>query len=165
MNASLQRLFAEYERTLHAQRFRAEDLDLGRLDYHLPLLERLDAVEDSSPAVSLPPEPRGAQGLQTGLRLSHPPRGRAPDPPAAAGGRAGAGRPRQHLAGPDRQRPAARWLAGSALEARAASPAKRPELPVPARGSRRAGRDPHSGAGGPALCPPVWSTCSGGKWW
>ena len=48
MNALLQRLFAEYERTLHAQRFRAEDLDLGRLDYHLPLLERLDAVEDSS---------------------------------------------------------------------------------------------------------------------
>ena len=51
MNASLQRLFAEYERTLHAQRFRAEDLDLGRLDYHLPLLERLDAVEDSSVAL------------------------------------------------------------------------------------------------------------------
>jgi DNA-binding CsgD family transcriptional regulator len=48
MNAPLERLFAEYERTLHAQRFRAEDLDLGRLDYHLPLLERLDAVEDSS---------------------------------------------------------------------------------------------------------------------
>jgi DNA-binding CsgD family transcriptional regulator len=46
--ARLQRLFAEYERTLHAQRFRAEDLDLARLDYHLPLLERLDAVEDSS---------------------------------------------------------------------------------------------------------------------
>ncbi len=44
----MERLFAEYERTLHAQRFRAEDLDLGRLDYHLPLLERLDAVEDSS---------------------------------------------------------------------------------------------------------------------
>jgi len=51
MNASLQRLLAEYERTLHAQRFRAEDLDLGRLDYHLPLLERLDAVEDSSVAL------------------------------------------------------------------------------------------------------------------
>jgi DNA-binding CsgD family transcriptional regulator len=51
MNASLQRLFAEYERTLHAQRFRADDLDLGRLDYHLPLLERLDAVEDSSVAL------------------------------------------------------------------------------------------------------------------
>jgi DNA-binding CsgD family transcriptional regulator len=48
MNASLQRLFADYQRTLHAQRFRDEDLDLGRLDYHLPLLERLDAVEDSS---------------------------------------------------------------------------------------------------------------------
>ena len=48
MNASLQRLFTEYERTLHAQRFRAEDLELGRLDYHLPLLERLDAVEGSS---------------------------------------------------------------------------------------------------------------------
>jgi DNA-binding CsgD family transcriptional regulator len=46
--ARLERLFAEYERTLRAQRFRAEDLDLGRLDYHLPLLERLDAVEDSS---------------------------------------------------------------------------------------------------------------------
>jgi len=48
MKAPLERLYAEYERTLHAQRFRAEDLDLGRLDYHLPLLERLDAVEDSS---------------------------------------------------------------------------------------------------------------------
>ena len=44
----MQRLFADYERALHAQRFRAEDLELGRLDYHLPLLERLDAVEDSS---------------------------------------------------------------------------------------------------------------------
>jgi DNA-binding CsgD family transcriptional regulator len=51
MNASLQRLFTEYQRTLQAQRFRAEDLDLGRLDYHLPLLERLDAVEDSSVAL------------------------------------------------------------------------------------------------------------------
>jgi DNA-binding CsgD family transcriptional regulator len=51
MNASLQRLFAEYQRTLQAQRFRAEDLDLDRLDYHLPLLERLDAVEDSSVAL------------------------------------------------------------------------------------------------------------------
>lgn len=48
MKAQLERLFADYERALHAQRFRAEDLDLGRLDYHLPLLERLDAVEDSS---------------------------------------------------------------------------------------------------------------------
>jgi hypothetical protein len=47
MKAPLQRLFAEYVRALHAQRFRDEDLDLGRLDYHLPLLERLDA-EDSS---------------------------------------------------------------------------------------------------------------------
>ena len=51
MKAALQRLFADYERALHAQRFRAEDLELGRLDYHLPLLERLDAVEDSSVAL------------------------------------------------------------------------------------------------------------------
>jgi DNA-binding CsgD family transcriptional regulator len=48
MKTPLERLFAEYERALHAPRFRARDLDLGRLDYHLPLLERLDAVEDSS---------------------------------------------------------------------------------------------------------------------
>jgi DNA-binding CsgD family transcriptional regulator/PAS domain-containing protein len=46
--ARLERLFVEYERALQAQRFRAGDLELGRLDYHLPLLERLDAVEDSS---------------------------------------------------------------------------------------------------------------------
>jgi DNA-binding CsgD family transcriptional regulator len=51
MTARLERLFAEYQRTLRAQRFRAGDLDLGRLDYHLPLLERLDAVEDSSVAL------------------------------------------------------------------------------------------------------------------
>ncbi len=48
MTVPLERLFADYERALHAQRFRAADLELGRLDYHLPLLERLDAVEDSS---------------------------------------------------------------------------------------------------------------------
>ncbi len=51
MSARSERLFAEYQRTLQAQRFRAGDLDLGRLDYHLPLLERLDAVEDSSVAL------------------------------------------------------------------------------------------------------------------
>jgi len=48
MKAPLERLYAEYQRTLQAQRFRAADLDLARLDYHLPLLERLDAGEDSS---------------------------------------------------------------------------------------------------------------------
>ena len=41
-------MFDEYRRALTAQRFRAEDVDLGRLDYHVPLLERLDAVEGSS---------------------------------------------------------------------------------------------------------------------
>ena len=39
MGALSERLSAEYERALTAQRFRSEDLD--RLDYHLPLLERL----------------------------------------------------------------------------------------------------------------------------
>jgi DNA-binding CsgD family transcriptional regulator len=48
MKEPLARLFAEYQRVLHAQRFRAADLDPARLSYHLPLLERLDAVEGSS---------------------------------------------------------------------------------------------------------------------
>ena len=47
----LERLYADYERALRAQRFRQQDLDYTRLDYHLPLLERLDAVEDSSIAL------------------------------------------------------------------------------------------------------------------
>jgi len=41
-------MFDEYRRALTAQRFRAEDVDLARLEYHIPLLERLDAVEGSS---------------------------------------------------------------------------------------------------------------------
>jgi hypothetical protein len=41
MGALSERLSAEYERALTAQRFWSEDLDLARLDYHLPLLERL----------------------------------------------------------------------------------------------------------------------------
>jgi DNA-binding CsgD family transcriptional regulator/PAS domain-containing protein len=44
----LQRLYADYQRALGAQRFREQDLDYSRLDYHLPLLERLDTVDDSS---------------------------------------------------------------------------------------------------------------------
>jgi DNA-binding CsgD family transcriptional regulator len=48
MEIPLERLSAEYQSALRAQRIRAEDLDPARLDYHLPLLERLDAVEDSS---------------------------------------------------------------------------------------------------------------------
>jgi DNA-binding CsgD family transcriptional regulator len=44
----LERLYADYRRALGAQHFRQQDLDYSRLDYHLPLLERLDAVEDSS---------------------------------------------------------------------------------------------------------------------
>ena len=38
----------EYKRALTAQRFRPQDVDLRRLEYHIPLLERLDAVEGSS---------------------------------------------------------------------------------------------------------------------
>jgi DNA-binding CsgD family transcriptional regulator len=44
-------MFEEYRRALSAQRFRPEDVDLARLDYHVPLLERLDAVENSSVAL------------------------------------------------------------------------------------------------------------------
>jgi DNA-binding CsgD family transcriptional regulator len=47
----IQRLYAEYQRVLGAQRFREQDLDYSRLDHHLPLLERLDTVEDSSVVV------------------------------------------------------------------------------------------------------------------
>jgi ATP/maltotriose-dependent transcriptional regulator MalT len=45
MDAELARLYAEYERTLSQQHLAAADLDPARLDYHLPLLERLDAVD------------------------------------------------------------------------------------------------------------------------
>lgn len=44
----LQRLYADYQRALSAQHFLEQDLDYSRLDYHLPLLQRLDAVEASS---------------------------------------------------------------------------------------------------------------------
>ena len=47
----LRRLYAEYERVLALQRFRPEDLDGSRLAAHLPFLERLDAIEDSSVAL------------------------------------------------------------------------------------------------------------------
>ncbi len=46
-----ERLYADYGRALRVQRFRQQDLDYTRLEYHLPLLERLDAVEDSSIAL------------------------------------------------------------------------------------------------------------------
>jgi DNA-binding CsgD family transcriptional regulator/PAS domain-containing protein len=51
MIESLELLFAEYQRTLAVPRFRLQDLDYARMDYHLPLLERLDAVEGSSVAL------------------------------------------------------------------------------------------------------------------
>jgi len=44
----LSRLYAEYRGTLSLQRLRAEDRDEARLAYHLPFLERLDAVDGSS---------------------------------------------------------------------------------------------------------------------
>jgi DNA-binding CsgD family transcriptional regulator len=44
----LEQFYEQYRRALAAQRFREQDLDYGRLDYHLPLLHSLDAVEDSS---------------------------------------------------------------------------------------------------------------------
>ncbi len=42
------RLYADYERVMTMQRFRPEDVDESRLADHLPLLERLDAIEGSS---------------------------------------------------------------------------------------------------------------------
>jgi DNA-binding CsgD family transcriptional regulator len=45
------RLFSEYQRSLQLERLRPEDLDYSRLEYHVPLLERLDAVEGSSVAL------------------------------------------------------------------------------------------------------------------
>jgi DNA-binding CsgD family transcriptional regulator len=44
-------LYDEYKRVLECQAFREEDLDYSRLDYHLPFLERLDAIEGSSVAL------------------------------------------------------------------------------------------------------------------
>ncbi len=44
-------LLGEYRKTLGAQRLREEDLPIGALDYHLPFLDRLDAVEESSVAL------------------------------------------------------------------------------------------------------------------
>jgi DNA-binding CsgD family transcriptional regulator len=49
--AELRKLSSEYEAVLGGRRFRPEDLDYSRLDYHLPLLERLDQVERSSVAL------------------------------------------------------------------------------------------------------------------
>lgn len=45
------RLLAEYRSVLTQDRIRPEDVDPSRLDYHRPLLERLDAVEGSSVAL------------------------------------------------------------------------------------------------------------------
>lgn len=47
----MKELLEEYERALRLHRLRAEDLDPSRLERHLPLLERLDAVEGSSVVV------------------------------------------------------------------------------------------------------------------
>jgi DNA-binding CsgD family transcriptional regulator len=49
--AGVARLLAEYRKVLAMGRLRPEDIDESRLAYHVPLLERLDAVEDSSVAV------------------------------------------------------------------------------------------------------------------
>jgi DNA-binding CsgD family transcriptional regulator len=46
--SDLEPLYTEYGRALAFQHFREKDLDYSRLDYHLPLLERLDAIEGSS---------------------------------------------------------------------------------------------------------------------
>ncbi len=48
MDAELQQLLQEYRRVLTLQHFREEDLDYSALERHLPMLERLDLVEDSS---------------------------------------------------------------------------------------------------------------------
>ena len=49
----IEKLYAEYQRALAVERsrLREEDLDRARLEAHLPLLARLDAVEDSSVVV------------------------------------------------------------------------------------------------------------------
>lgn len=44
-------LFKEYRRVLTRDRFRPEDLDPTRVEYHRPLLARLDSVEGSSVAL------------------------------------------------------------------------------------------------------------------
>jgi DNA-binding CsgD family transcriptional regulator len=50
-SSEIKRLLAEYRRALEAKRPRLQDLDQSRLQYHVPLLERLDAVEGSSVAL------------------------------------------------------------------------------------------------------------------
>ncbi len=46
-----QKLYADHGRALSAQRFREQNLDYARLEQHMPLPERLDAVEDISVAL------------------------------------------------------------------------------------------------------------------
>jgi DNA-binding CsgD family transcriptional regulator len=50
-SADVVRLLAEYRKVLALGRLRPEDVDEARLAYHVPLLERLDAVDDSSVTV------------------------------------------------------------------------------------------------------------------
>ncbi|MGA2974511.1 MAG: LuxR C-terminal-related transcriptional regulator [Spirochaetia bacterium] len=49
--AEISRLLAEYRRSLQLERLEPANLDYTRLVYHVPLLERLDAVEGSSVAL------------------------------------------------------------------------------------------------------------------
>jgi DNA-binding CsgD family transcriptional regulator len=48
MESDTRRLYGDYERIFTSQHFREQDLDYSRLNYHLPFLERLDAIEGSS---------------------------------------------------------------------------------------------------------------------
>ena len=46
MKASLNELLQEYERLLDSQVFNPDELDYSILDYHIPLLECIDVVDN-----------------------------------------------------------------------------------------------------------------------